>query len=41
MAQGIITNFHGAEEGILFGLEAWTQYLSVRDLPARASSLHT
>lgn len=39
MAQGIITNFHGAEEGILFGLEAWTQYLSVRDLPARASSL--
>lgn len=39
MAQAIITNFDAAEEGILFGLEAWTRYLSVRDLPARASSL--
>ncbi len=39
MAEVIITSFENEDEQILYGLDAWTQYLSVRDLPARASSL--
>lgn len=39
MAEVIITSFENEDEQILYGLDAWTKYLSVRDLPARASSL--
>lgn len=39
MAETIITSFENEDEQILYGLDAWTEYLSVRDLPARASSL--
>jgi HD-like signal output (HDOD) protein len=39
MAEEFITNFEDAEEGVLYGLQAWTQYLSIRDLPARASTI--
>ncbi|MEH6444041.1 MAG: HDOD domain-containing protein [Oceanospirillaceae bacterium] len=39
MADVIITSFEEKDEKALYGLDAWTQYLSIRDLPVRASSL--
>ena len=38
MSNEIITNFEFEDEQILYGLDAWTQYLFDKDLPARASS---
>ena len=39
MTRELITTFEDEDEQILYGLDAWTQYLSIRDLPARASSI--
>jgi HD-like signal output (HDOD) protein len=39
MTKEIITNFEHEDEQILYGLDAWTQLLSTKELPARASSL--
>ena len=39
MSNEIITNFEFEDEQILYGLDAWTQYLFDKDLPARASSI--
>jgi len=39
MTKEVITNFEEEDEQILYGLDAWTQFLSIKDLPARASSI--
>ncbi|MFT5707794.1 MAG: HD-like signal output (HDOD) protein [Oceanospirillaceae bacterium] len=39
MADVIITSFEDKDEKVLYGLDAWAQYLSIRDLPVRASTL--
>ena len=39
MTEAIISNLEDYDEGILYGLDAWTSYLSGKPLPAKASSL--
>ncbi len=39
MTEEIITNLEGEDEHILYGLDAWTEFLGNKSLPARASSL--
>ncbi|EPJ45880.1 MAG: hypothetical protein OFPI_15240 [Osedax symbiont Rs2] len=39
MTEEIITNLEGEDEHILYGLDAWTEFLGDKSLPARASSL--
>ena len=39
MAEDIITDLENEDEKILYGLDAWTAYLSTKPLPARASTL--
>jgi len=39
MAAEIITTLENDDENILYGLDAWTKYLSSKPLPARASTL--
>ena len=39
MTKEIITNFEHEDEQILYGLDAWIQLLSTKELPVRASSL--
>jgi hypothetical protein len=39
MTERIITTFEDDQDHILYGLDAWIEYLSDKHLPARASSI--